>query len=88
MIRRVENSMFWLELSILLVALYLHDKKTGSPGNSLSKDKLYVKAEELNITKNPFSGGTTQTGPHHCDGWSFTKTPTSLLIHNFTRLDL
>jgi len=34
-----------------------------------TKDPLYVLAESLNITKNPFSGGTTQTGPYHYDGW-------------------
>eukprot|EP00546_Thalassionema_frauenfeldii_P010324 CAMPEP_0178910248 /NCGR_PEP_ID=MMETSP0786-20121207/8991_1 /TAXON_ID=186022 /ORGANISM="Thalassionema frauenfeldii, Strain CCMP 1798" /LENGTH=723 /DNA_ID=CAMNT_0020582477 /DNA_START=293 /DNA_END=2460 /DNA_ORIENTATION=+ len=36
----------------------------------LTKEELYSKAEGLNITKNPFSGGTTQTGPYHYDGWS------------------
>lgn len=35
-----------------------------------NKEELYVKAEALQITKNPFSGGTTQTGPFHYDGWS------------------
>lgn len=39
-------------------------------GASLTKDELYAMAEELNITKNPFSGGTTQTGPYLYDGWS------------------
>ena len=34
-----------------------------------TKDPLYILAESLNITKNPFSGGTTQTGPYHYDGW-------------------
>ena len=57
----------------LLVALYLHEKKTGGLDNGLSRDELYVQAEELNITKNPFSGGTTQTGPYHYDGWSSMK---------------
>ena len=46
----------------LLVALYLHEKQTGGLDKGLTKDELYVKAEGLAITKNPFSGGTTQTG--------------------------
>jgi len=54
----------------LLVALYLHEQQTGPENQGMTKDELYVKAEELNITKNPFAGGTTQTGPHHYDGWS------------------
>ena len=41
----------------LLVALYLHEEEQGLDG--ITKDELYVKAEGLNITKNPFSGGTT-----------------------------
>lgn len=69
----------------LLVALYLHEQQVLAPLTSLrlshtnnnnneylglTKDELYVKAEGLEITKNPFSGGTTQTGPFHYDGWS------------------
>jgi hypothetical protein len=60
----------------LLVALYLHERKNVRPGGEgavalgMTKDELYPAAEELNITKNPFSGGTTQTGPYHYDGWS------------------
>jgi hypothetical protein len=60
----------------LLVALYLHERRqqvglpdTGAAGG-MTKDELYPAAEALNITKNPFSGGTTQTGPYHYDGWS------------------
>jgi hypothetical protein len=55
----------------LLVGLYLLEKESG-PGHDgfFEKDVLYSKAEELCITKNPFSGGTTQTGPYHYDGWS------------------
>jgi ERCC4-type nuclease len=53
----------------LLVALYLHEEEVGC-SEGITKDNLYVKAEALNITKNPFSGGTTQTGPYHYDGWS------------------
>jgi hypothetical protein len=53
----------------LLVALFLHEEEMGS-SDGITKDDLYVKAETLNITKNPFSGGTTQTGPYHYDGWS------------------
>lgn len=55
----------------LLVALFLHEEDNGVGG--ITKDELYVKAEGLNITKNPFSGGTTQTGPYHYDGWSTMK---------------
>jgi hypothetical protein len=61
----------------LLVALYLHERKQQQGSSSaavscpgMTKDELYPAAEELNITKNPFSGGTTQTGPYHYDGWS------------------
>ena len=57
--------------SALLVALYLHERNVGAADyDGLSKEELYVKAEGLNITKNPFSGGTTQTGPYHYDGWA------------------
>lgn len=35
----------------------------GYDDRGLTKDELYVKAEGLNITKNPFSGGTMQTVP-------------------------
>ena len=44
----------------ILVALYLHEKAHGNGG--MTKDTLYAKAEGLDISKNPFSGGTTQTG--------------------------
>lgn len=54
----------------LLVALYLHETDVGANDVGLEKSQLYTKAEGLNITKNPFSGGTTQTGPYHYDGWS------------------
>jgi ERCC4-type nuclease len=54
----------------LLVALYLHERVVGSDTSGMTKDELYAKAEGLNISKNPFSGGTTQTGPYHYDGWS------------------
>lgn len=56
--------------SALLVALYLHEREVGHDNAGIIKEDLYTKAEELNITKNPFSGGTTQTGPYHYDGWS------------------
>jgi len=54
----------------LLVALYLHENEVGPENTGITKEELYVKAEGLEITKNPFSGGTTQTGPYHYDGWS------------------
>ena len=54
----------------LLVALYLHERKTGELDKGMKKEELYTLAESLDITKNPFSGGTTQTGPFHYDGWS------------------
>ena len=54
----------------LLVALFLLEQQGGPTGNGMTKEEVYVKAEELEITKNPFSGGTTQTGPYHYDGWS------------------
>lgn len=57
--------------SALLVALYLHERTVSEESNlGLSKEELYSRAEALQITKNPFSGGTTQTGPYHYDGWS------------------
>lgn len=52
----------------LLVALYLHECETGKA--EMTKDELYEKAEACEITKNPFSGGTTQTGPFHYTGWA------------------
>ena len=54
----------------LLVALYLHEREVGSEALGMTKEELYPRAEELEISKNPFSGGTTQTGPYHYDGWS------------------
>ena len=54
----------------LLVALYLHEIQVGEGYAGITKDELYVQAEGLNIIKNPFSGGTTQTGPYSYDGWS------------------
>ena len=66
----------------LLVALLLleeeEDKEQGRSSRNqqhpgFDKDTVYMKAEELCITKNPFSGGTTQTGPYHYDGWSSMK---------------
>jgi hypothetical protein len=57
----------------LLVGLYILEKDAtdAAPDHrGVSKNELYVKAEELEITKNPFSGGTTQTGPYLYDGWS------------------
>jgi hypothetical protein len=57
----------------LLVGLYLLEKDATDAGpdhKGVPKNELYVKAEELEITKNPFSGGTTQTGPYLYDGWS------------------
>ena len=57
----------------LLVALYLHEKEAGDSDTGMTRDELYVKAEDLSITKNPFIGGTTQTGPYLYDGWSSMK---------------
>jgi ERCC4-type nuclease len=54
----------------LLVALYLHEKNADKDDPGMTKEELYIKAEELVISKNPFSGGTTQTGPYLYDGWS------------------
>ena len=57
----------------LLVGLYILEKDATDAGpdhKRVSKNELYVKAEELEITKNPFSGGTTQTGPYLYNGWS------------------
>jgi len=51
-----------------LAALYLHEVDHGDGG--MTKEELYAKAEAIEVTKNPFSGGTTQTGPYHYDGWS------------------
>jgi ERCC4-type nuclease len=56
--------------SALLVALHIYEREVGHENAGIIKEDLYTKAEELNITKNPFSGGTTQTGPYHYDGWS------------------
>ena len=57
----------------VLVALYLHEKEAGDDNRGLSRNELYAKAESLCITKNPFCGGTTQTGPYHYDGMSGLK---------------
>lgn len=46
----------------LLVALWLFHQENPS-ANAFSKNQVYMRAEALCITKNPFSGGTTQTGP-------------------------
>jgi len=49
----------------------LEEEHKDTPGfKGVVKDELYAKAEGLNITKNPFSGGTTQRGAYHYDGWS------------------
>jgi hypothetical protein len=55
----------------------MRGQATTAPGGGdkkgLTKDEVFVKAEEglHMITKNPFSGGSTQTGrPYHCDGCS------------------
>lgn len=71
----------------LLVALYLHEIEVGEANAGISKEALYVKAEGLEITKNPFSGGTTQTGMYHYDGWSsmsklLTGDPALVLLKN------
>jgi hypothetical protein len=49
----------------LLVAIQiLQDQETtGNNRVGFTKDELYTLAETLEITKNPFSGGATQTGP-------------------------
>ena len=57
--------------AILVAMLLLHQEEPHTI--DFSKDEVYVKAESLRITKNPFSGGTTQTGPYHYDGWSNMK---------------
>lgn len=58
----------------LLVGLVVEQQKHNSDGyKGDTKDSLYIRAESLNITKNPFSGGTTQTGPYHYDGWTNMK---------------
>jgi ERCC4-type nuclease len=57
----------------VLVALYLHEKDAGDDNRGLSREELFAKAESLCITKNPFCGGTTQTGPYHYDGMSGMK---------------
>jgi hypothetical protein len=60
----------------LCVALLLMEQEQEAAGNyssdhpGFARDDVYMKAEELCITKNPFSGGTTQTGPYHYDGWA------------------
>lgn len=64
---------FNVAATALLVALYLHEKDAAEGDPGMTKEELYVKAEELDITKNPFSGGTTQTGPYLYDGWSSMK---------------
>jgi hypothetical protein len=57
----------------LLVGLYLHERDAGPDAEGMTKQELYTLAESLDISKNPFSGGTTQTGPYHYDGWSNMK---------------
>jgi hypothetical protein len=59
----------------LLVGLWLEQRKILIPSDfkGMAKEELYILAESLNISKNPFSGGTTQTGPCHYDGWSNMK---------------
>ena len=57
--------------AILVAMFLLHEEQPDS--TDFSKEEIYVKAEALNIKKNPFSGGTTQTGPYHYDGWSSMK---------------
>jgi hypothetical protein len=47
----------------LLVALWLLHQEYPSQEDGFSKNQVYVRAEALCISKNPFSGGTTQTGP-------------------------
>eukprot|EP00980_Cylindrotheca_fusiformis_P002269 scaffold523_cov101-Cylindrotheca_fusiformis.AAC.7 len=46
----------------LLVALWLLHQADPS-SEDFSRNEVYIRAEALCITKNPFSGGTTQTGP-------------------------
>jgi ERCC4-type nuclease len=54
-----------------LVAIQiLQDKHVSGDFKGGTKDEIYNLAEGLDITKNPYSGGTTQTGPFHYDGWS------------------
>jgi len=35
-----------------------------------TKDEIVALADPLNIKKDPWCGGTTQTGPYHYDGWA------------------
>ena len=67
----------------LLVALYLHERSVGEEDRGLVKDELYVKAEELCISKNPFSGGTTQTGE-----WFPARNVSRCLVHLTNQLCL
>ena len=50
----------------LLVAIQILQDQAPSVQNYVghTKDEIYVLAEALDIKKDPFSGGTTQTGPY------------------------
>ena len=54
--------------ALLVSLLTLHEQNPTSV--DFPKEEIYTRAEALQITKKPFSGGTTQTGPYHYDGLS------------------
>jgi hypothetical protein len=57
-----------------LVAIQiLQDSCTEDDFPGGTKEEIYTLAESLEISKNPYSGGTTQTGPYLYDGWSSMK---------------
>jgi SAP domain len=56
----------------ILVGLYLHERDHGNDDEEyvgMTKEELYTQSETLDISKEPFSGGT-RTGPYDYDGWS------------------
>ena len=57
----------------ILVAMLLLHQEHPQVSDGFPRDQIYVRAEAICITKNPFSGGTTQTGPYHYDGWANMK---------------
>jgi len=57
----------------ILVAIQIAQDSAGVGPKSYmgsTKDEIIHMCQELEITKNPFCGGTTQTGPYRYDGWS------------------
>lgn len=58
----------------ILVALHLHESAINDENAlGMTGAQLFAEAEGLQISQNPFSGGTTQTGPYHYDGMSSLK---------------